>query len=186
MLSASVLEVTFELQPGVTATSFTVANVSLDGAPVNGSESGLDIAVHTGTEGNDVFTLEAGVANVQSGAGSDIFIATDQMDSSVLVDFESGADSIEMSQLLEAVGYTDADSVSQVSGATPDIADLIASNDGSLDSAFGGYLDDSILTLFVDADSGAVVNMQAYEITLGDSSTFEDEDLAVTFSAFIA
>ncbi|MCS5588269.1 MAG: cadherin domain-containing protein [Porticoccaceae bacterium] len=185
--SASVMEVTFELQPGVTATSFTVANVSFDGALVNGSTSNLDIAAHTGTEGADVFTLEAGVANVQSGAGSDIFIATDQMDSSVLVDFESGADSIEMSQLLEAVGYTDADSVSQVSGATPDIADLIASNDGSLDSAFGGYLDDSILTLFVDTDTSAgAVDMQAYEITLGDSSTFEDEDLAVTFSAFIA
>jgi len=186
-----VMEVTFELQAGVTATSFEVTNIrtGFEETPMDGSTSSLNIAVHTGTDGADVFTLEGGVSNVQSGAGSDIFIATDQIDSSVLIDFESGVDSIEMSQLLEAAGYTDADSVTQVSGATPDIADLIAGNDGSLDSTFGGYLDDSsnILTLFVDADSSAgAVDMQAYEITLGDGATVEDEDLSVTFSAFIA
>ena len=186
-----VMEVTFELQPGVSGTSFEVANVRMgaDETPMNGSTSTFDVSVHAGTDNADVFTLEDGVANVESGAGSDIFIATNQIDSSVLIDFESGVDSIEMSQLLDAAGYTDADSVTQVSGSTPDLADLIASNDGSLDSAFGAYLDDSsnILTLFVDADSGAgAVDMQAYEITLGDGATVEDEDLSVNFSAFIA
>ncbi|MDA7795307.1 hypothetical protein N8957_02695, partial [Porticoccaceae bacterium] len=106
-------------------------------------------------------------------------------------------DTLELGLLLDSAGYTGLSSNSdaadqsahQVNGNIPSIADLISDNDGSLDNAFGGYLDDStnVLTIFTDADSSAgSVDMQAIEVTLGEDSTIEDEDLTATFSAFIA
>jgi hypothetical protein len=77
----------------------------------------------------------------------------------------------------------------QVSGDTPNIADLISDADSSLDNAFGGYLDDTtnVLTVFADvASSAGEVDMQTLEVTLDEGSTIEDDDLAVTLSAFIA
>jgi hypothetical protein len=185
-----VMEVNFDLQPGVTSTSFSVTNVSMgaEDTAMDGSSSTVEVAVQSGSDADDVFILNEGMSNIESGAGSDIFVATTAVDSSVLIDFESGVDSIEMSQLLTAAGYSDANPATQVSGSTPDIADLIAGNDGSLDNAFGAYLDDSssVLTLFVDIETGEAVNVQTYEVTLGEGASFEEEDLSANFSAFIA
>ena len=99
--------------------------------------------------------------------------------------------------MLDSAGYTglssDADAADhlahQVSGDTPNIADLISDADSSLDNAFGGYLDDTtnVLTVFADvASSAGEVDMQTLEVTLDEGSTIEDDDLAVTLSAFIA
>ena len=88
-----------------------------------------------------------------------------------------------------AVGDAADQSAHQVNGNIPNLADLISDNDGSLDNAFGGYLDDStnVLTIFTDVDSSAgSVDMQSIEVTLGEDSSVEDDDLSVTFSAFIA
>ena len=126
-------------------------------------------------------------ANVDTGEGSDTLVVTSQVDSSVVVSFDSESDSIDMSVLLDAAGYS-ADE-QQVSGSTPDLADLISGNDSSLDNAFGGIFDanDNVLELFVDTDSSTDgVSIETYEVTLSEGSEFEDDDLSADFSAFIA
>ena len=192
-----IMEVDFNLLDGVSSATFGVSGVIIGMDDVDSSSYDVTATTYAGTDDADVFALVDGVADVNSGAGSDIFVVTEDTDANILVDFESGVDSLELGLLLDSAGYTglsansDAadQSAHQVNGNIPSIADLISDNDGSLDNAFGGYLDDStnVLTIFTDVDSSAgSVDMQAIEVTLGEDSTVEDEDLTATFSAFIA
>jgi hypothetical protein len=192
-----IMEVDFNLLEGVSSATFGVSGVIIGMDDVDSSSYDVTATTYVGTDDADVFALVDGVADVNSGAGSDIFVVTEDTDANILVDFESGVDSLELGLLLDSAGYTglsansDAadQSAHQVNGNIPSIADLIGDNDGSLDNAFGGYLDDStnVLTIFTDVDSSAgSVDMQAIEVTLGEDSTIEDEDLTATFSAFIA
>jgi len=192
-----IMEVDFNLLEDVSSATFGVSGVIIGMDDVDSSSYDLTATTYVGTDAADVFALVDGVADVNSGAGSDIFVVTEDTDANILVDFESGVDSLELGLLLDSAGYTGlsansdtADqSAHQVNGNIPSIADLIGDNDGSLDNAFGGYLDDStnVLTIFTDVDSSAgSVDMQAIEVTLGEDSTIEDEDLTATFSAFIA
>ena len=164
---------------------------------VPSSSYNLTVETFVGTEGEDVYALVDGVADVNSGAGSDTFIVSENTGENILVDFESGVDTLELGLLLDSAGYTGLSSgadaadqlAHQVSGDTPNIADLISDADSSLDNAFGGYLDDTtnVLTVFADvASSAGEVDMQTLEVTLDEGSTIEDDDLAVTLSAFIA
>jgi hypothetical protein len=192
-----IMEVDFNLLDGVSSATFGVSGVIIGMDDVDSSSYDVSATTYAGTDDADVFALVDGVADVNSGAGSDIFVVTEDTDANILVDFESGVDTLELGLLLDSAGYTglsansDAadQSAHQVNGNIPSIADLISDNDGSLDNAFGGYLDDStnVLTIFTDVDSSAgSVDMQAIEVTLGEDSTIEDEDLTATFSAFIA
>ena len=192
-----IMEVDFNLLDGVSSATFGVSGVIIGMDDVESSSYDVSVTTYAGSDDADVFALVDGVADVNSGAGSDIFVVTEDTDANILVDFESGVDTLELGLLLDSAGYTGlsansdaADhSAHQVNGNIPSIADLISDNDGSLDNAFGGYLDDTtnVLTIFTDIDSSAgSVDMQAIEVTLGEDSTVEDDDLTATFSAFIA
>jgi hypothetical protein len=194
---APIMEVDFNLLNGVSSATFGVSGVILGMDDVADSTYDVSVTTYAGSDDADVFALVDGVADVNSGAGSDIFVVTEDTDANILVDFESGVDTLELGLLLESAGYTElsansdaADhSAHQVNGNIPNLADLISDNVGSLDNAFGGYVDDStnVLTIFTDNDSSAgSVDMQSIEVTLGENSTVEDDDLSVTFSAFIA
>jgi hypothetical protein len=191
------LEVDFNLQSDVSSASFNVSGVIVGTEDVPSSSYNLTVETYVGTEGEDVYALVDGVADVNSGTGSDTFIVSENTGENILVDFESGVDTLELGLLLDSAGYTGLSSgadaadqlAHQVSGDTPNIADLISDADSSLDNAFGGYLDDTtnVLTVFADvASSAGEVDMQTLEVTLDEGSTIEDDDLVVTLSAFIA
>ena len=191
------LEVDFNLQAGISSASFNVSGVIVGTEDVPSSSYDLTVETYVGTEGEDVYALVDGVADVNSGTGSDTFIVSENTGENILVDFESGVDTLELGLLLDSAGYTGLSSSAdaadqlahQVSGDTPDIADLISDADSSLDNAFGGYLDDTtnVLTVFADvASSAGDVDIQTLEVTLDEGSTIEDDDLSVTLSAFIA
>jgi len=174
--------------PSGSGDTFTVSNIIIGSteASVAGSSStlaGLPDNADIRTAGNDVVTLDDGFANVDLGAGSDTFIVAPNYDGDIVVDFVSGEDTIDVTDFLVANSATDA---LQVSGSTPDIADLIANSDDSLDNAFGGYFNSEtdVLTLFVDTNADvAVTDVTTVEITL-DSSEFNDDDLSVNFDHF--
>jgi hypothetical protein len=191
------LEVDFSLESGVSSAAFDISGVILGIDSVASSSYNLTVETFAGTDGEDVYALVDGVADVNSGIGSDTFIVTENTDANILVDFESGVDVLELGLLLDSAGYTGlssggdiVDSLAlQVSGDTPNIADLISEGGSSLDNAFGGYLDDTtnVLTVFADMNSSAdTVDMQTMQVTLDDGSSVDDDDLAVTLTAFIA
>jgi hypothetical protein len=192
------IEVNFDMLDDVSSATFDVSGVILGMDDVSDSSYDVSVTTYSGTDGSDVFALVGGMSDVNSGAGSDIFVLAEGSDANILVDFESGVDVLELGSLLDSAGYTGlsessdaSDNIAhQVSGDTLNIADLISDADESLDNAFGGYLDDetNVLTVFADTNSSAngIVELTTLEITLDDSSTMEDEDLTATFSAFIA
>jgi hypothetical protein len=192
------IEVNFDMLDDVSSATFDVSGVILGMDDVSGSSYDVSVTTYSGTDGSDVFALVGGMSDVNSGAGSDIFVLAEGSDANILVDFESGVDVLELGSLLDSAGYTGlsessdaSDSIAhQVSGDTLNIADLISDADESLDNAFGGYLNDetNVLTVFADTNSSAygIVELTTLEITLDDSSTMEDDDLVATLSAFIA
>ncbi|MDG2018035.1 MAG: hypothetical protein P8J25_01170, partial [Porticoccaceae bacterium] len=160
---------------------------------------------YTGTDEADVFALTDGSAQVTSGAGEDVFVLAPGGDEEsgsgmhTLVDFESGVDSIDASAALMALGYTGLSSaldggaqenkLSPLSDVSADILDLVSNNDASLDNVFGNYFDDAshVLTLFVDTDSAlGSQTVEAFAVAVGDGSTVDDDDLAITLEGFIA
>ena len=149
---------------------------------------------YTGTDDADVFALADGSAQVTSGEGADIFVlaqSSDSWDSSeshTLLDFESGVDSIDISAVLIAAGYTDQSSLTQLADAeiSADILDLINADDSSLDNMFGGAFDDTsnVLTLFADTNSNAgITEIDSIQIELGESSTADEDDITASFIA---
>jgi hypothetical protein len=168
-----------------------VSNILIGGADTEALDSSSSLAVlpeNTGSTGDDVVVLEDGFANVNLGQGADTLIIDPDYNADMVVDFVSGEDSVDMTQILEAAGYSEGDAV-QVSGSTPDIADLVSNDDESLDNAFGGYFNDDtdVLTLFVDTNSSAgFTDVESIEVTLSDDSDFNDDDLSVNFVHFIA
>jgi hypothetical protein len=149
---------------------------------------------YTGTDDADVFALADGSAQVTSGEGADIFVlaqSSDSWDSSeshTLLDFESGLDSIDISAVLIAAGYTDQSSLTQLADAeiSADILDLINADDSSLDNMFGGAFDDTsnVLTLFADTNSNAgITEIDSIQIELGESSTADEDDITASFIA---
>ena len=166
--SNAILDFTFGLD--ASSADFTVENVTINGsAGYQGSTSAISINDHNATAGDDVLVLEGGYSNVYTGEGVDTLIVSDQVDATtVVVDFESGTDKFDMSQLLSDAGYT-ADSL--------------------LDGAFGGNFDSetNVLELFVDTDTSEDgVSLETYEVSLSEDSDFDDDDLSADFSAFIA
>ena len=74
-----------------------------------------------------------------------------------------------------------------MTNVSSEVLDLISSNDSSLDNAIGSYFDDAtnVLTIFADSDSSAGSSaIESIEISVGDGSTVEEDDL--TLAAFIA
>ena len=141
--------------------------------------------------------MSGGAASVSGGGGADTFVVTANTGNLMTIsDFEAGVDSIEMSGLAIALGYTSTQSgsatdlvVSELTTVPSDIASLITGNDSSLDNSFGAYFDDTSakLTLFIDSSTSAgTVTMATMEITLTDETGFSLDDLDITSAAFIA
>jgi hypothetical protein len=183
----AILEYTINTPAGDTFSVSSITMGALDSAAVDSSSNLAVLPVNSGTIEDDVVALKDGFANVDLGDGADTLIIDPGYSADMVVDFVSGEDSIDMTQILQAAGYSEGDAL-EVSGSTPDIADLVSNSDESLDNAFGGYFNDDtdVLTLFVDADSLAgVTNVESIEVTLSDDSDFND-DLSVNFVHFIA
>jgi hypothetical protein len=153
-----------------------------------------DASSYTGTADEDVFALADGSAEITSGAGEDEFILDPAFASAThtITDFESGVDTIHISEALLAAGYNTSDNApTQLTSAemSADILDLVNGDDSSLDNLFGATYDEdsNTLTVFADSDSSAgSTDMDSFQITLDDSATVEDEDIVVNLSAFIA
>jgi Ca2+-binding RTX toxin-like protein len=152
---------------------------------------------YTGTAEADVFALAEGSAQITSGAGEDVFIfapggnEADVSGMHNITDFESGADTIDITAAMMAVGYTETDGLTQMMSAdmSADILDLINGNDGSLDNMFGASFDNAsnLLTVFADTNpEQGMAQVDSYQIELGEDSTFEDDDMTVNFTSFIA
>ena len=155
---------------------------------------------YDGTENADVIALGLGSAEVTSGNGEDVYVIAQTLDewstsAHTLTDFDSSADTIDVSAALLAAGYTGMSSVegveenllNQMTNVSSEVLDLISSNDSSLDNAIGSYFDDAtnVLTIFADSDSSAGSSaIESIEISVGDGSTVEEDDL--TLAAFIA
>jgi hypothetical protein len=196
-----IIEVDFNFLEGFSSATFDVSSVIFGEDDVDSSSYEVSVATYEGTDNTDadVFALVDGVAHVNSGEGSDIFVVTEDTDANILIDFETGVDTLELGLLLDSAGYTGLSSSSdaahglayQLSADTPDIVDLISDADDLLDNAFGGYLDDTtnVLTVFADinadADSDAIT-IKTMQVTLDQDSTINDEDIVATISAFIA
>jgi hypothetical protein len=196
-----IIEVDFNLLEGVSSATFEVSSVIFGEDDVDPSSYEVSVTAYEGTDNSDadVFSLVDGVTDVNSGEGSDIFVVTEDTDANILIDFETGVDTLELGLLLDSAGYTGLSSSSdaadglayQLSADTPDIVDLISDADDLLNNAFGGYLDDStnVLTVFADinsdADSDAII-IKTMQVTLDQDSTIDDEDIVATISAFIA
>jgi hypothetical protein len=196
-----IIEVDFNLLEGVSSATFEVSSVIFGEDDVDPSSYEVSVTAYEGTDNTDadVFSLVDGVTDVNSGEGSDIFVVTEDTDANILIDFETGVDTLELGLLLDSAGYTGLSSSSdaadglayQLSADTPDIVDLISDADDLLNNAFGGYLDDStnVLTVFADinsdADSDAII-IKTMQVTLDQDSTIDDEDIVATISAFIA
>ena len=155
---------------------------------------------YQGTDNADVIALGDGSADVTSGSGEDVFVVAQSLDewsasAHTLTDFDSSSDTIDVSAALLAAGYTGISTVdgveenqlNQMTNVSSDILDLISGNDSSLDNAIGSYFDDAtnVLTIFADSDASAgSSSIESIEISVGDSSTVEEDDLTLT--AFIA
>jgi hypothetical protein len=153
-----------------------------------------DASSYTGTADEDVFALADGSAEITSGAGEDEFILDPAFATAThtITDFESGVDTIHISEALLAAGYNTSDNApTQLASAemSADILDLVNGDDSSLDNLFGATYDEdsNILTVFADSDSSAgATDMDSFQITLDDSATVEDDDIVADLSAFIA
>ncbi|MDB3926457.1 cadherin repeat domain-containing protein, partial [Porticoccaceae bacterium] len=104
--SSPIIEVNFDMLDGVSSATFDVSGVILGMDDVSGSSYDVSVTTYSGTDGSDVFALVGGMSDVNSGAGSDIFVVTEDTDANILVDFESGVDSLELGLLLDSAGYT--------------------------------------------------------------------------------
>jgi hypothetical protein len=103
--------------------------------------------------------------------------------------FESGEDSIDLSAILTAAGYTGDSSLTKLSEAdiSDDILDLVSGDDSSLDNLFGGSYneDTNVLTIFADTDSEqGVTQVKSMQIQLSEDSTIDEDDITAT--SFIA
>jgi len=111
--------------------------------------------------------------------------AGNSSDMHTLVDFESGVDSIDLSAILAAVGYTESN-LTQYADMSADVLDLINADDSSLDNMFGGSLDDTsnVLTLFADTNPEAgETQLDTLQVELDDSSVIDKDDITVSFIA---
>ncbi|ETN92815.1 Cadherin domain protein [Gammaproteobacteria bacterium MOLA455] len=196
----SLLALTYQAQDTVTTTSITLKDVIVGNDDLSDSSYVLGEAVIVeGTEATEIFELLGGSATVSGGAGADIFALTSGTGTDMSIsDFEAGVDSIELSTLANALGYTGiAESgtqaqdlnLSKILDIPADIAQLISTADDSLDNVFGAFFDSgsSALTAFIDSDTSAgVVDIETYTITLSGESGFDLTDLHLASPTFIA
>jgi hypothetical protein len=195
---ASIIDITYTAPESVTTTSVSLSGIIVGNADLSDASYVFGEAVVVeGTAAEEVFHLSGGSASVAGGAGADTFVLTAATGKTMTIsDFVSGEDTLEISAVANALGYTSAGGtaaadkvITQVASVPDSIADLITGNDTSLDNAYGAYFDDDTdkLTIFVDssADAGTVA-MVTYEITLGESSNFVSDDIELTSAAFIA
>ena len=196
---ASITDFTYTAPEGVTTTTVSLTGVIVGATDLASSTYTLggDTVVVAGTASDEVFHLLGGAASVTGGGGADTFVVTVNTGTTMTIsDFEAGVDTIEMSGLAIALGYTSTQSgsvtdlvVSELTTIPSDITSLITGNDSSLDNSFGAYFDDTSakLTLFIDSSTSAgSVTMATMEITLTDETGFSLDDLDITSAAFIA
>jgi hypothetical protein len=142
----------------------------------------------------DVFSNWTGPEGAQTmpmpTAYDDSIISPESFEDDILLDhFESGEDSIDLSAILTAAGYTDDSSLAKLSEAdiSDDILDLVSVDDSSLDNLFGGFYDEdtNVLTIFADTDSEqGVTQVESMQIQLSEDSTIDEDDITAT--SFIA
>jgi hypothetical protein len=162
---------------------------------------GVDHTIHQDQDTNfvavllgDVFSSWTGPEGAQTmpmpTAYDDSIISPESFEDDILIDhFESGEDSIDLSAILTAAGYTDDSSLTKLSEAdiSDDILDLVSGDDSSLDNLFGGSYDEdtNVLTIFADTDSEqGVTQVESMQIQLSDDSTIDEDDITAT--SFIA
>ena len=196
----AVTAVTYPTNDAATTVSLSLQDVIVGNDDLSGSSYVLgEAAAVSGTSSAEIFELLGGSAAVSGGAGADIFALTTRTGSDMTIsDFESGVDSIELSTLANALGYTDiaeADaqaedlSLAKMLDIPADIAQLITADDASLDNATGAFFDadSSSLTVFIDSSTSAGdVNITTYEITLSGASEFDLSDIHLASPVFIA
>jgi hypothetical protein len=161
---------------------------------------GLPVEI-TGTSDADSFLLEGGIVSVFGGEGADKYLVGTTYDGGVtILDFDASEDTIDVSLLLDACGYTQLTSVLpaapvdglavKVLSPSLDLLTLAATNDESLDNCYGITADSEagVLVGFYDADSRAeVVDIQLYRMDLGDQLVdLTSDNLEASLGAFIA
>jgi hypothetical protein len=163
-----------------------------DGAAVSldGDHSTNFIGVLLGDVSSSWVAPEGSKTMPMPTAYDDSIISPESFEDDILLDhFESGEDSIDLSAILTAAGYTDDSSLAKLSEAdiSDDILDLVSVDDSSLDNLFGGSYDEdtNVLTIFADTDSEqGVTQVESMQIQLSEDSTIDEDDITAT--SFIA
>jgi hypothetical protein len=157
-----------------------------------------------GTAGNDSFVVGAGVMDITGGEGVDAYIITADTgmgDDVYITDFMPGEDLIDMSALMQGLGYqsiTDQSLALAENGVLREystdtsvsVLELVEINDFSLDNTFGMAIntDTGSIIGFYDADSDAnSVDMKTFELNIGEAvADITLDDLTVGIGGFIA
>jgi hypothetical protein len=158
---------------------------------------GVDHTIHQDQDTNfvavllgDVFSSWSGPEGAQTMPMPAQVVVPESFEEVISLEgFESGEDSIDLSAILTAAGYTGDSSLTKLSEAdiSDDILDLVSGDDSSLDNLFGGSYneDTNVLTIFADTDSEqGVTQVESMQIQLSDDSTIDEDDITAT--SFIA
>jgi len=197
---AVLAKITFSQPEGVETFTVELKDVQVGGVDLSPSLYVLgDSVVVTGTSASEFFDLEGGDATVIGGVGPDVFSLTATTGSLTIIDdFVSGEDTIDLSDLAEAYGYgsgvsgdaSPADgALSRYAGDTTSISELIAGNDDSLDNTFGAFFNNETdkLTVFMDSSTASgSTTIETFVITLPEDVSFDDSDLTAVSYSFIA
>jgi hypothetical protein len=158
---------------------------------------------YEGTNGNDVFLLGSGSMDITGYGGIDAFVITADFGDSTavnLIDFTPGEDVIEMSALMQAIGYVALDNpdtsdvldgeLRKYSETSIDLLSLLEGNDASFDNSFGflNDVDNGVIIGFYDANSDAdVVEMKTFEINIAEATVdITIDDITASIGGFIA
>jgi hypothetical protein len=158
---------------------------------------GVDHTIHQDQDTNfvavllgDVFSSWSGPEGAQTMPMPTQVVVPESFEEVISLEgFESGEDSIDLSAILTAAGYTGDSSLTKLSEAdiSDDILDLVSGDDSSLDNLFGGSYneDTNVLTIFADTDSEqGVTQVESMQIQLSEDSTIDEDDITAT--SFIA
>jgi hypothetical protein len=202
-----------------------VANTDLSSTFVSAQDANVDISVtgaivgitdlpdtfvtfpesqeYVGTNGNDVFLLGGGSMDVTGYGGIDAFVITADFGDSTavnLLDFTPGEDVIEMSALMQSIGYVALDDpdtsdvldgeLRKYSETSIDLLSLLEGNDASFDNSFGflNDVDNGVIIGFYDANSSAEeVDIKTFEINIAEATAdITIDDFTASIGGFIA
>jgi hypothetical protein len=158
---------------------------------------------YVGTDGSDVFLLGGGSMDITGGGGIDAFVITADFGDSTavnLLDFTPGEDVIDMSALMQSIGYVALDDpdtsdvldgeLRKYSETSIDLLSLLEGNDASFDNSFGflNDVDNGVIIGFYDANSSAEeVDIKTFEINIAEATAdITIDDFTASIGGFIA